>query len=283
LLGSKQDLAVEPGRKELRKGSIVAAQANVILIDMKRSFSGVEGPGPPSPGFVTTHWSVVLAAKDRHRPEGRKALEELCSSYWYPLYAYARRKGLKPDDAADATQGFFAAFLEKDWLAQVNQAKGRFRDFLRVALDHYLANQRARARAKKRGGGCKLVSFDIQDAETRYRLEPADPLTPDQIYERQWALAVLSQVMAELETQYQRIGKQGLFDSLKCFLLGPSKDLPYARLASRLGMTEAAVRVAVHRLRQRYRRILREKIALTVDSPDQVETEIRYLIGLLSG
>jgi len=210
-------------------------------------------------------------------------LEALCRAYWYPLYAFVRRQGHSPDDAADLTQGFFARLLEKDWLADVSRTKGRFSSFLLAAMTHFLANEYDKARARKRGGGCKIVPIEVAAAETRYRLEPVDPVTPEQLYERQWALTLLDQVLARLQAEYTQAGKSGLFASLKSCLAGTREAQPYADLASTLEMTEGAVRVAVHRLRQRYREILRDQIAQTVASPEEIEPEIRHLMRVLAG
>jgi len=232
--------------------------------------------------FATTRWSIVLAARDRHGPAGHQALESLCCAYWYPLYAYIRRQGHRPDDAADLTQEFFARLLEKDWLEDVSRTKGRFRTFLLVAMNHFLANERDKARAKKRGGGCRIVSLDVETAETRYRIEPADQTTPQQLFERQWALALLDQVMTRLQDQYTKDGKAGLFATLKSCLASRKGEVPYARMAEQLDSSEGAVRVAAHRLRQRYREVLRDQIAQTVSSPDEVEPEIQHLMRVLS-
>jgi RNA polymerase sigma factor (sigma-70 family) len=238
---------------------------------------------PRQAWFATTHWSVVLAAKDRLCPAGRRALESLCQAYWYPLYAFVRRQGHNPEDAADLTQGFFTRLLEKDWLADVSRTKGRFRSFLLAAMNHFLANEYDKAQARKRGGGCRIVSLEVKTAETRYRLEPSDPVTPEQLYERQWALTLLDQVLTRLQGHYEEEGKADLFAVLKPCLGGRCEAQPYANLAARLGMTEGAVRVAVHRLRQRYREVLREEIAQTVSSLEEVEPEIRHLMRALSG
>ena len=248
-------------------------------MDPRDSHSG----RPSRARFATTRWSVVLAAKDRRGPEGHQALEALCQAYWYPLYAFVRRQGHNPDDAADLTQGFFTRLLDKDWLADVSRTKGRFRSFLLAAMTHFLANEYDKARAKKRGGGCRIVHLEVETAETRYRLEPSDPVTPEQLYERQWALTLLDQVLTRLQAHYAEEGKADLFASLKSCLGGKREAQPCADLAARLGMTEGAVRVAVHRLRQRYREVLRDQIAQTVSSPEEIEPEIRHLMRALAG
>jgi len=245
--------------------------------------SGDNTVGPSKAWFATTRWSVVLAAKDRTCAQGQEALATLCQTYWYPLYAYVRRQGHRPDDAADLTQEFFTRLLEKDWLADVSRAKGRFRSFLLAAMGHFLANEYDKAQAKKRGGACRIVPLDIETAETRYSLEPSDPVTPEQLYERQWALTLLDQVLARVQGQYAQEGKADLFAVLRPCLSGKSDAQPYSVLAARLGSTEGAVRVAVHRVRQRYRKVLRDQIAQTVCSPEEIEPEIRHLMRVLSG
>jgi RNA polymerase sigma factor (sigma-70 family) len=248
----------------------------------------MESPDTPSSRpqqawFATTHWSVVLAAKDRHAPAGRQALESLCQGYWYPLYAFVRRQGHQPEDAADLTQEFFTRLLDKNWLADVSRTKGRFRSFLLAAMTHFLSNEYDKAKARKRGGGCRIVPLEIETAETRYRLEPSDPVTPEQLYERQWALTLLDQVLTRLQALYAEEGKADLFAMLKPCLAGKRESQPYTDLAAGLGMTEGAVRVAVHRLRQRYREVLRDQIAQTVSSPGEVEPEIQHLMRALVG
>lgn len=233
--------------------------------------------------FVTTHWSVVLTAGEQQAPQSAQALETLCRTYWYPLYAYVRRTGKGPQDAQDLTQTFFARFLEKRWLADVDQQRGRFRSFLLSALKHFLANEWDRARAQKRGGGVRFISLDTNAAETRYQREPADTATPDKEYDRRWALALLDTVLSRLQQEYAGAGKAGLFEHLKGTLGGERATLPYARLGEQLEMSEGAVKVAVHRLRQRYRAILRAEIANTVTTSAEVEAELRELFAALAG
>ncbi len=230
--------------------------------------------------FATTHWSLVLAARDRAEPGARDALASLCALYWYPLYAYVRRRGHGPDDSHDLTQEFFGRLLEKDFLANVDRGKGKFRSFLLAACTHFLANERDRVRAKKRGGGRAIVSLDATDAEGRYRTEPADDLTPEKLFERRWALALLQQVMGRLRAEFEAKGKDRLFDRLRGFLVG-DKGGGYRRAADELGLSEGAVKVAVHRLRQRYRELLHEEIGRTVTAPEEVEEEIRALFTAL--
>ena len=228
--------------------------------------------------FGATHWSVVIAAGgDSSR--ARSALEKLCATYWYPLYAFVRRRGHSAHDAQDLTQGFFARLLEKNDLASVDRARGRFRSFLLAALDHFLINEWHRARTQKRGGATVLFSFDALDAESRLRHEPATD-SPEQIYDRRWAMTLLDQVMARLRTEMAGAGKLAHFEALKFCLTG--ERTAYAEVGARLAMSEGAVKVAVHRLRERYRALLRAEIAETVATPEEIEDELRALLAALS-
>ena len=233
--------------------------------------------------FLTTRWSVVLAAGHQSLPEADEAMATLCQTYWYPLYAYVRRQGHSPHDAQDLTQEFFARFLEKGFIDEVRRERGRFRSFLLAALKHFLANEWDRARALKRGGGRELISLDEQEAECRYALEPKDELSPDRIYERRWAMLLLERVLDRLKRESGEAGKARQFDLLKESLSGGKESLPYADIARQLKTTEDAVKVAVHRLRRRYRELLRAEIAETVATADEVEDEVRYLFSVLSG
>ncbi len=238
-------------------------------------------PGPASGGrFATTHWSLIVAAQDASVPEARQALAELCRLYWYPLYAFIRRNGHADDRAQDLTQEFFARLLEKDGLAAVDQSKGRFRSFLLAACRHFLANQWDRDHAQKRGGGA-VLSIDFDGAEDRYTHEPAHDETPERLFERRWALALLERVLARLRGEYEAAGKGHLFACLKGRLAGEGATASHARTAAELGVSEGAVKVAVHRMRKRYRELLRDEIAQTVDDPGQVEDEIRALFAAL--
>jgi RNA polymerase sigma-70 factor (ECF subfamily) len=231
--------------------------------------------------FATTHWSLVVAARDRSVPEASAALAELCRAYWYPLYAYMRRQGRDPDQAQDLTQEFFARFLEKDFLAAVEQDKGKFRSFLLAACRHFLANESDRARAQKRGGG-RVLPLDLTTAEGRYGSEPYHTLTPERLFERRWALTLLERVLTRLQEEACARGKGAQFEQLRVFLLGAGGQLPsQAEAAAALGMTEGAVKVAVHRWRGRYREMLREEIAQTVAAPDQIDEEVRQLFDAL--
>jgi len=235
---------------------------------------------PASKGwFVTTHWSVVLSAQDSQSPHSREALESLCRSYWYPLYSYVRRAGHSPADAEDLAQGFFARLLEKDYLKAATRDKGRFRTFLLVALKRYMANEWDRQHAQKRGGFAALVPIDQELAESRFAAEPAHNLSPDLLFDRQWAMTLLERTMSQLQQEYAASDRARLFDYLRNCLTRDESALPYAEIASRLQLTEAAVKMAVHRLRGRYREILQHEIAQTVSGPEEIEEEIRHLFS----
>ncbi len=236
---------------------------------------------PPTPGqgdiFATTHWTVVLAAGRRSTPQSDRALEDLCRAYWFPLYAYVRRQGHSKENAEDLTQGFFACFLERNYLENVSSEKGRFRAFLLAALKHFLANEYDRAGRQKRGGGVAHLSLDWQAADMRYQIEPADKLSPDKLYDRAWAVTMLEQVIARLRDECAAEGKATIFAQLKAFLMVGQSDIPYAQTAARLGLNEGAARVAVHRLRKRYRELLRAEIAQTLSDPADAEAEMGVL------
>ena len=235
------------------------------------------------PQFTTTHWSVVRAAGRDDSSQARAALEKLARAYWYPLYAFVRRLGKSPHDAEDAVQAFFAQCLEKNYVGAADQAKGRFRSFLLLALKRFLGHERERARALKRGGGEAVVALDGLTAEQRYALEPADQMSADRLYERRWALALLEQVLARLRSEHVAAGRLETFEQLKGWLTSGGRGTPYAELAGRLGMRESAVKVSVHRLRRRYRELLEEEIAQTVASSEEVEEERRHLLAVLGG
>jgi len=232
--------------------------------------------------FITTPWTVVLAAADRASPECDRALETLARLYWYPLYAFVRRQGSPPQEAEDLVQGFFARLLEKDYLEGVSPEKGRFRTFLLLCVKRFLANEHDRAAAQKRGGGRRALSLDFEGAEDRYGLEPAHQMTPERIFERRWALTLLENVLAALEEDLATAGKGHLFEALKVYLAADQNAPPYAAVAAPLGMTEGAVKVAVHRLRQQYQRLIREEVARTLGDPAEVEDEIRRLFEAVS-
>jgi RNA polymerase sigma-70 factor (ECF subfamily) len=235
----------------------------------------------PHASFGTTRWSLVLAARDRGTPEADSALAALCSAYWYPLYAFIRRRGHDPDQAADLTQGFFARFLEKDYLGSVDPSKGRFRAFLLAACKHFLANEHDREVALKRGGGRGPISIDRRDAEGRYLSEPAHDLTAERLFDRRWALSLLDRALEQVGRELHQVGKGALYDRLKLVLIGAEGAASYAGLGAELGMTEDAVKKAAQRLRQRYREVLRDLVGETVDEPGQVDDEIRALFAIL--
>jgi RNA polymerase sigma factor (sigma-70 family) len=226
---------------------------------------------------------VVLAAGRSDSTRAQKALAGLCQTYWYPLYAYVRRRGHSPPDAQDLTQEFFARLLERRSLAGADPARGRFRTFLLTAMNHFLANEWAKGRAQKRGKSFQIFSLDWAAAERRYDLEPADAATPDKAYDKQWALALLDTVLEKLDAEYGAGGKAELFSALKQTLTGSRETQPYAELADRLGMSEGALKVAVHRLRRRYRELIRAEITETVASSEDVGDEMRLLVEALAG
>jgi RNA polymerase sigma-70 factor (ECF subfamily) len=235
---------------------------------------------PPPAGFATTRWSVVLAAGAGDPSQARAALATLCQRYWYPLYAFVRRQGHSADDSQDLTQEFFARLIEKDWLGQVAPERGRFRSWLLASVRHFLANEWNRLHTQKRGGGAALFSLDETDAEGRYLHEPPGVSDPEQLFDRRWAMTLLDGVIAALEAEMRAAGKTAQFDAVKGALIGGQVDYP--AVAAQLGASEGAVRVAVHRLRERYRELLRAAVADTVDSPAEVEAELRHLFAALS-
>jgi RNA polymerase sigma factor (sigma-70 family) len=244
------------------------------------SANAMTGPA----AFVTTHWSVVIAAAGRNdTTHARDALAGLCQAYWHPLYAYVRRLGHSPHDAQDLTQEFFARLLAKNYLANADESRGRFRSFLLVSLKHFLANEWDKACAQKRGGGAVPIPIDPDVAETGCHFEPADNVTADKIFERRWALTLLDLVLRRLREEYTATDREKLFEQLKPTLTEASREVRYAEIAVRLGSSEGAVKVAVHRLRQRYRELLRAEIADTVANPAEVDDELRNLFAALSG
>lgn len=233
--------------------------------------------------FATTHWSIVLMAGGGADSQAASALESLCKNYWYPLYAYVRRRGRGPEEAADLTQSFFAHILEGDFLKRAQRDKGRFRNYLLGAMNHFMADEAARDSRQKRGGGREIISLDALDAEERYRLEPADTLDADRIYVRRWAMTVLDQALRRLEAELIISGKEKLFERLQGFLMGEKGGGTYAAAGAELGMSEAAVKMSVTRLRSRCRELLRDTIAQTVTTPVEAEEEFRALIEALRG
>jgi DNA-directed RNA polymerase specialized sigma24 family protein len=227
--------------------------------------------------FPSTRWSRIVAAADLATPEAQAALADLCSAYWYPIYAFVRRKGNDAEKSLDLTQGYFTRLLEKGVLAGADRRKGRFRSFLRADCEHYLIDQHRRETAQQRGGGVALIPIDAQDAEGRYRYEPADTMTPDRLFDRTWAVTLLGRVLELLAAEYTESGRGEDFAHLKVVLTEGKGAVPAATLAERLGVSEGAVHTAVHRLKKRYRAILQDQIAATVEEPAQIDDEIRDL------
>jgi RNA polymerase sigma-70 factor (ECF subfamily) len=233
--------------------------------------------------FATTHWSVVLAAGARGSNEQPEALEKLCRTYWYPIYAYIRRRGAAPEDAMDLTQEFFIRLLQKNYPAQADPAKGKFRSFLLLTLNHFLADEFDKASARKRGGGQVFISLDQEAAEGRYRRELADDLSPERLFERRWAQSILEQGLRRLREEYAAETQPETYAVLKTFEPGEQLTLSYAEAASRLGISESALKSKIHRLRQRHRELVREEIAQTVSTAAEVDEELRHLMAVLSG
>jgi len=242
---------------------------------MSASDNGTSQTSAGDGWFKTTHWSVVLDAGRGDSPEATAALAKLCQTYWYPVFAFVRRLGNSPENAKDLTQEFFLRVIEKNYLKDLDRETGKFRSFLLVVLKRFLANEWERANRQKRGGGRQIISLDEQDTEMRYLAEPADDRSPERVFDHRWALTLLEQVSNRLQAEMTEAGKAGLSRELKDFLGGDGGS--YSAAAERLQMNEGALRTAVHRLRRRYREILREEIASTVTSPEQIDDEIRHL------
>ena len=242
-----------------------------------------EDPSPSSSAahdiFATTQWTVVMAAGSHPSPQADQALEALCRSYWFPLYAYVRRRSPTREDAEDLTQTFFELFLARNYLEGLKAERGRFRAFLLASLQHFLANERDKAQCLKRGGRATHLSLDWQTADTKFQLASATDPSPDKAFDREWAVTLLSRVIERLHAECSRDGRSRQFDELKIFLTEGKGALSHAQAAQKLGMEETAVRVAVHRLRKRYRELLRAEIAQTLADPAQVDEEIRTLFG----
>src|SRR5882724_3876122 len=233
-------------------------------------------PASSAPGdiFATTHWTVVLAAGQRHTPQSDGALEQLCQTYWFPLYAYVRRRGHNKHDAEDSVQAFFARFLEKNYLAGLSAERGRFRAFLLASLKHFLANEWDKSQRQKRGGGMPHLSLDWQTADTKFQVAATSEPSPDKAFDREWALALLAKVVERLQRECEAEGKAKLFEQLKIFLTAGKNESAQSEAAGALGMEESAVRVAVHRLRKRYRALLRDEISQTLSDPAMVIEEM---------
>lgn len=250
--------------------------------DIILSMSNDEPAHVRSPQFATTRWSIVVSAGRQSSPDSRRALESLCEVYWYPLYVYVRRRVADVNEAQDLTQAFFAELLEKNYVGSATPDRGRFRAFLLTALKHYLSKQWEKARAQKRGGGRVPISLDFQSVDSSLRIEPASGLTPEQLYDQQWAIALLGQIMERLRTEFDKAGKADQFEELKGFVIGDHAGKTYAEAAVGLNMTEAAARKAASRMRGRYRQLLREEIAQTVSDPEDVDDEIRNLFACVT-
>src|SRR6266536_6469778 len=237
---------------------------------------------PVSAQFATTHWSVVLAAGERDLPQAAEALEKLCRTYWYPLYVFVRRQGNNPEDAQDLTQEFSSRLLEKNYLAKADRDRGKFRTFLLGSMKNFLVNEWKRAGRLKRGGGAEFVSIDANVAEDRYATEPANESNPDAAYEQRWAVTLIEQVLTALRQEFNAAGKARLFEELKGFIWGDKSADSYAEIAGPLKLTEGTVKVTVHRLRQRFRELLRAEVAHTVARPEDIDGELRHLISVAS-
>lgn len=250
-----------------------------------RAFPLMPSPPPSAAGlpagFATTRWSVVLAARAADTTAARQAMETLCRACWYPLYAFVRSTGHSAHDAQDLTQEFFARLLEKDWLQAAAPERGRFRTFLLMAMKRFLINEWHKNGAVKRGGHATHVPLDTEDAERRFAAEPELP--PDAIFERRWAMTLLEQTLSALEAEFATAGKAADFHAMKQCLALERSGIPYADLAARLQMTDGAARVAVHRLRKRFRELFRAHIAATLSADEDVETEIRHVVSMLAG
>jgi RNA polymerase sigma-70 factor (ECF subfamily) len=242
-----------------------------------------DGSFRPRSEFPTTHWSLVVEAAGTDTPESRAALAALCETYWYPLYAFARRSGRNEEDARDLIQGFFTRFLEKDYLLGRSPAKGRFRSYLLGALKHFMANEYVRTRAKKRGSGKRNLplEFNFDDGEHRYSNEPSTPVTPEHIFEQRWALTLLRSALIRLRARHEEAGELKLYETLEGFLPGGRYTRTYKEAADRLDMSLEKVKGVIHRLRRQYRDIVRAEVAQTVSAPDQVDGEIRHLIEVI--
>jgi RNA polymerase sigma-70 factor (ECF subfamily) len=234
-----------------------------------------------NPEFGTTRWSIVISAGRDSSPDSKRALAALCETYWYPLYAYVRRRVPDVNEAQDLTQAFFAELLEKNYVGCAVSDRGRFRAFLLTAFKHFLSKQWEKAKAQKRGGGRAPLSLDFESADSSVRIEPASGLTAEQFYDQQWAIAMLGLIMERVETEFEQAEKTKQFDELKGFIIGDHTGTTYAQAAERLKMTEAAAKKAASRMRQRYRELLREEISQTVAGPGEIEDEIRNLFATL--
>jgi RNA polymerase sigma factor (sigma-70 family) len=254
--------------------SPLTTHAATILASMSSTTSG-------DSQFHTTQWSLIVAAAGQEGEASKAALADLCQAYWYPLYAFLRRRGNDAEDARDLTQGFFATLLEKGYLADADPERGRFRSFLLTAVARFASKEHERATAKKRGGGRSILPIDFGEGEARYQREPADNWTPERIFERRWALTLLDRTLARLRQEHAAADKLDHFEALKVFLTGEAGAPPLRQVAEQLEMTEGAVKVAVHRLRQKYRELLRAEISQTVAAQEDVDNELSLLLTAL--
>ncbi len=252
---------------------------------MTEQFTATPGAGPGEHGdraFATTHWSLVVRAADSGTGDGQAALAELCRVYWYPLYGFARRRGHPKEDAKDLTQGFFAKLLQEGTVARADAARGRFRTYLLAMFEHYRAHEYTRATSQKRGGNCEVVSLEtLQEAESRFREEPATTDSPERIFDHKWAMSLLEQTLEAVRHEYAAVGKAALFGELKEVLWGGRGETSYAEIARGLGSTEGAFKLAVHRVRQRFREQLRVEVAKTLVHPEDADDELRHLFSAL--
>ena len=268
---------------QMREDALSAFRGRWVLASSWYMDPVQEAQRPHSDGqwFATTHWSVVLEAARDSEPAGKEALETLCSAYWFPLYAYVRRTGRGVEDAQDLTQDFFARLLAKQYLGLANPERGRFRTFLLSSLKNFLANDWKRAHRQKRGGDAVTMSLNADRGEPRYVAEPVDEADPEKLYERKWATTLLELALQRLREDYARSGRAELFDQIKTFVWGERCDASQGEVAASLGLSEGAVKVAVHRLRHRFGALLRAEIANTVADPRDVDEELRHLISVM--
>ena len=245
--------------------------------------SSTEAPRPPrSKEFKTTHWSVVLSTGDHSDSVAHPALEKLCQAYWYPLYAFVRRQGHSPEDSQDLTQEFFARFLNRGSFAKADPERGRFRTYLLTSIKRFLTEEWRRTHRQKRGGEQIFEPLESEAKERRYAAEPKDTLSPDLLYDRRWAEALLERVLAQLRRDYDSTGRAAVYAQLQRFLWGREEEISYAEMGQRLSLNEGAVKVAVHRLRQRFRDLLNAEVAHTVETPAEIEQELRHLLSMFA-
>lgn len=244
---------------------------------------GGQGSGdiPQVPWFTTTHWSVIVTAGASETPEGKAALEQLCQTYWLPLYAFVRKRGYSPDDAQDLTQEYFLTFLAKDYLSSVDRCKGRFRSFLRASMGNFLAKDWRKSKTQKRGAQFQFISVDAESAEEQYLQIASPALTPEQVYDREWAMKLFNRVVNRLHDEEVAKGKKAFFEEAKVFLTGEPSEARHSEIAARLQTTEAAFKMAVSRLKERYWELLVEEVGRTVSSLAEIEDELRVLAAIL--